>query len=157
MGLKKYESSVKTIPWSENAVFSVLSNFEVLNFFFSEENIDKMKSQLGDKASKFNIENFTADTDTCEFTVSPIGTIGLEIIERENPKLIKIKNFKGPVSFTLWIQILPKGENECKMRLSLHAELNMMMQMMVGKKLDGGIDQFADGIAKIPFGNIPIS
>jgi len=157
MSLKKYESSIKTIPWNDSTVFSVLSNFEVLNFFFSEENIERMKSQLGDKASKFNIENFTATTDTCEFTVSPVGTIGLEIIERENPKLVKIKNFKGPVSFTMWIQILPKGENECKMRLSLHAELNMMMQMMVGKKLDGGIDQFADGIAKIPYGNIPIS
>ena len=157
MGLKKYESSIKSIPWSQNSVYTVLSNFEVLNFFFSEENIEKMKSKMGEEASKFKMENFTADSDTCEFTVSPVGTIGLQIVERDSPKLIKIISVKGPVNFTLWIQLLSKSENECKMKLSLHAELNMMMQMMVGNKLDGGIDKFAEGIAQIPFGNIPLS
>ncbi len=34
------------------------------------------------------------------------------------------------------------------MRLVLHIELNMMMKMMVGGKLQGAIDQIAEGIAQ---------
>ena len=34
------------------------------------------------------------------------------------------------------------------MRLVLHIELNMMMKMMLGSKLQGAIDQIAEGIAR---------
>ena len=34
------------------------------------------------------------------------------------------------------------------MRLVLHIELNMMMKMMIGGKLQDAIDQIAEGIAK---------
>ena len=34
------------------------------------------------------------------------------------------------------------------MRLVLHIELNMMMKMMLGGKLQGAIDQTAEGIAR---------
>ena len=34
------------------------------------------------------------------------------------------------------------------MRLVPHIELNMMMKMMIGGKLQGAIDQIAEGIAR---------
>lgn len=49
----------------------------------------------------------------------------------------------------LWIQTLHKvSETDTRMRLVLHIELNMMMKMMVGGKLQGAIDQIAEGIAQ---------
>ena len=54
----------------------------------------------------------------------------------------------------LWIQLLPLNSNQCKMRITLHTELNMMMKMIVGKKLGEGLNQIADGIAQMPFGMI---
>jgi hypothetical protein len=37
------------------------------------------------------------------------------------------------------------------MRLTLKADLNMMMKMMIGKKLEEGIDKFADMLAMLPY------
>lgn len=155
MSIQKYVSQVKTINWSNEIVYSKLSDLNTLNKLFNPENIERAKAQLGDKAEKFNLEDFSADSDSCSFTVSPIGRISLRIIEREENKTIKIQSEEGiPMSFTLWIQLLPVNEYSSKTRLTLHADLNMMMKMMLGKKLSAGIDQFAEGLAQVPFGNL---
>ena len=156
MGLQKYVSDVKVINWSNEVVYDRLSNLETLNFMFNPENLERAKQQLGDKADKFKIEDFVADRDSCSFNVSPVGTVGLKIIEREELKTVKISSDSiSGMEFTLWVQILPANEYSCKIRLTIHAELNMVMKMMIGKKLKKGVNQFADGMAQIPFGNIP--
>jgi hypothetical protein len=156
MGLQKYVSDISNINWNNTIVYSRLSNFESLKFIFNKENFEKAKSQLGDKADKIKIENFSATADSCRFDIPPVGNIGLQIIEREEPKTIKIvSDPSSPLQFTLWVQLLPVDQFNTKMRLTLHVELNMMMKMMVGKKLKEGINQFANGIAMLPFGAIP--
>lgn len=155
MAIQKNTSEVKIINWSNSAVYDSLSNLEFLNFLFSPENIDRVKEQLGENADKINIENFTADRDSCRFTISPVGTIGFNIANREEPKAIKLKSSaESPFSFTIWIQLLPVNENTCKMLLTLHTELNMMMKMMIGNKLKKGVNQIADAFTQIPFGAI---
>jgi hypothetical protein len=156
MGLQKYVSDITNINWNNSLVYNRLSNFESLKFIFNKENFDKAKSQLGDQADKIKIENFSASADRCSFDIPPVGNISLEIIDREEPKMIKIASeSSSPMQFTLWIQLLPVDQFNTKMRLTLHVELNMMMKMMVGKKLKEGINQFANGIAMMPFGAIP--
>ncbi len=155
MSIQKYVSDVKIINWSNTIVYDSLSNLEFLNFLFSPENMERAKQQLGKDADKFNVEEFKADRDSCSFKVSPVGTIGLRIVEREAPKAIKlISDVGSPIAFKLWIQVLPVSENTCKIRLTLHTELNMMMKMMVGKKLTEGINQIAGAFTQIPFGSI---
>lgn len=155
MSIQKYVSGVKTIYWNNKLVYDKLADLSNLNVFFNPDNLEKVKNQLGDKADKFSIDNFTATADSCSFTIAQAGQITLNVIEREEPKTIKIQSQAGiPGNFTLWIQLLPVDENSCKTRLTLHADLNMMMRSLLGKKLKKGIDQFADGLAKIPFGNI---
>jgi hypothetical protein len=46
------------------------------------------------------------------------------------------------------IQLHQVSEGDTRIRLVLHAELNMMMRMMIGKKLQGGLDQAVEGLAK---------
>jgi len=155
MAVQKYTSDVKVINWSNPIVYNSLSNLNFLNTLFSPENRERIKQQLGDKASQFNIEDFSADKDSCHFKISPVGTFSLRIIEREELKLIKLISEAGsPISFKFWIQILPIDDYSCKIKLTLHTELNMMMKMMIGKKLDQGINQIADGFSQIPFGTI---
>jgi len=155
MATQKYVSDVKTLNWSNEIVYDRLSNLEFLNFLFNPENLERAKQQMGDKADKLNIEDFSADRDSCRFTISPVGQLGLRIIEREELKLIKLVNDEGPIDFTIWIQLLPVNEYTSKMRLTIHTELNMMMNMMVGKKLKKGVNQMADVFTQIPFGSIP--
>ena len=155
MGVQKYTSDIKIINWNNTIVYNSLSNLNFLNFLFNPENMERVKQQLGEKADKINIEDFEASRDSCSFKISPIGTIGLQITEREEPKAIKlISNQGSPIAFKLWIQILPINETSCKIRLTFHAELNMMMKMMLGKKLQDGINQVADTLSQMPFGSI---
>ena len=37
------------------------------------------------------------------------------------------------------------------MRLTLHAEMSMMIKMMAGKKLDEGVNRMADMLAQLPY------
>ncbi len=155
MGVQKYKSETKVVSSDINTVYGILSNLEFLNFMFNEENVNRIKSQMGDKAANFSIDDFSADRDSCEIVVPKIGTIALLIDDREEPKSVRMKSIKGPVDFTIWIQLIPNGDDKCYMRLTLHAELNMMMKMMVGKKLEEGINKVADGLSNLPFNMMP--
>ncbi|MDD6027496.1 MAG: SRPBCC family protein, partial [Bacteroidales bacterium] len=57
----------------------------------------------------------------------------------------------SPLQATLWIQMLPVSAGGAKIRCTLKAELNMMLKMMIGKKLEKGIDNFADMLAQLPY------
>ena len=155
MGVQKYTSKVKIINWSNAIVYNSLSNLNFLNILFNPDNLERVKHQLGEQADKFNIEDFRADKDSCTFKIAPVGAISFRIVEREESKLIKIiSEAESPITFKFWIQILPVNENSCKIRLTLHTELNVMLKMMLGKKLDKGINQIADAFTQIPFGMI---
>ncbi len=156
MAKQKHISSIRELDWNNQVVYNQLSSLEFLNFLFNPAAIEKAKEQMGDKASKFNIENFTADKDSCSFDLPPMGRISLRIDDREELKSIRIISEEGsPIAFTLWIQILPVSNDRCKMRITLHTELNMMMKMMIGKKLEGSADKIADTLQQFPYGAMP--
>lgn len=100
------------------------------------------------------VEGWEATTDECSFVVKGM-TVGLRIVEREENKLIKLTGTRGvPFEFTLWLQLHEVAADDTRMRLVLHANLNMMMRMMVGNKLAEGIDQAAQQIADM-FNGMP--
>jgi carbon monoxide dehydrogenase subunit G len=81
-----------------------------------------------------------------------MGVAKIQIVKREPFKTIKAESSGGlPLSFTFWIQLLPLNAHETKMRLTLHADLSMMIKMMVGNKLDEGINQLADTLSTLPY------
>lgn len=105
---------------------------------------------LGDK-----VEGWQATPDTCSFKAKGMN-MGLRIIEREENRLVKITGDDGsPFEFTLWMQMQEVAPADTRMRLVLHVKLNMMMKMMIGKKLEEGINQIADQIATT-FNNAPV-
>lgn len=131
--MKTYESKIVSIRRMDEDVYKVLSNFK--NF-----------SPLAQKAK---VENWQADDDWCRFDVKGLGTTGLRIIEKEPNKTIKITGDGGiPFEFFLWIQLKQVNPNDTRMKITLKAELNMMMSMMVGSKLQEGVDAMAEQIAK---------
>ena len=70
--------------------------------------------------------------------------------ERVEPKHVKIVGDQGgvPVDFAFWIQLHKVSDVDTRLRLVLHVELNMMMKMMVGSKLQDAVDRIAEGIAQ---------
>ena len=81
-----------------------------------------------------------------------MGELSLRIIEREEPKCIKFEAVNSPIPANLWIQLLPVTETQCKMKLTVRAELNMFIKAMVSKPLKEGVEKLADMLAMIPYG-----
>ncbi len=76
-------------------------------------------------------------------------------MEREEPKLIKLRGTDVCLfEFQVWIQLLDNGPYDTRLRITAEAELNMMMKMLLKGKLEKGINQLAEGLAKIPYGYI---
>jgi len=136
-----YESDIKTISQSEEVVFNLLSD---LNNLQKIKDIDiSGKEQVADK-----LKDMQFDKDTVTIPVDGFGKIGLRIIEREPFKTIKFETSNAPVSANMWIQLVKVAENDTRMKLTLKADIPMMVKMMVDKKLKEGVNMIADVIAK---------
>lgn len=99
------------------------------------------------------IEDVRTTEDTCSFTVKGLGEMGVKIAEKEEPKLIKLEgDGRVPFDFEVWIQLLDNGPYDTRLRITLEAELNMMFKMLLKGKLEKGVNQLAEGLAKIPYG-----
>ena len=47
------------------------------------------------------------------------------------------------------------SDSDTRMRLVLHIELNMMMKMMLGSKLQEALDRIVDALAAVSEGKVP--
>ncbi|MFA5327262.1 MAG: hypothetical protein WC384_05685 [Prolixibacteraceae bacterium] len=148
MGATKYVSDIKIVNNNQEIIFNYLSNFENLSSYVNEGLLAKMTEQI----PQIKISNFESDADSCRFQISGMGLAEIRIIEREPHKTIKISSSGSlPVEIVFWIQLLPVSIHETKLRLTLNAEMSMMIKMMVNKKLEEGINQLADMLAKLPY------
>lgn len=150
MSETKFVSEVYKISNSSDRVFNFLSDFQKLGMLFNAA-----KGMAGeDKANEIadKIENVETTEDSCNFTIKGYGDAGLKIIEKEPNKNIKIiGEGRIPFDFMFWIQLIEKGPYDTRLKLTLHADMNMMMKMMLKSKIEKGINQFAEGLTKIPY------
>ena len=83
--------------------------------------------------------------------IGPLGDITVRIVERNEPKLVKMDMVGAPVPVTLWIQLLPSSETACRMKVTLGAELNFFIRKMIQSKLEQGVEGIAQFLASIPY------
>jgi len=131
-----YESDIKAISSNEEVVFGILSDLR---------NLEKVKENpsLKDKA-----QDLEFDSDSCSFVVEGFGKMGFRVSEREPFKTIKLVSVNAPVEVSVWIQLKAATENDTRMKLTVKADLPMMIKMMVDKKLKEGVNSIADLIAE---------
>lgn len=148
MAISKYVSETKVIEHNQQIVFNYLSNFENLSAYLNSGLIEK----ITEKVPQIKITDFESNRDSCKFNITGLGVAEIKIVNREPFKTIKVESSGGlPLSFIFWIQLLPVDEYKTKMRLTLHAEMTMMIKMMAGSKLEEGINQLADTLSKLPY------
>ena len=136
--MEKYTSKQVQIRRPDAVIYTILSDFN--NF----------TPILADKVEGWNVEG-----DTCSFKVKGF-TLRLRMVDKEPNKTVKVTGDDGsPFPFTFWVQLKGLAPDDTRMRLTLHVELNMMMKMMIGSKLQKAIDQIAEQIAT-SFNNAPI-
>ena len=136
--MSKYESSVKQIPYSQQAVYQMLSDLN---------NIERVR----DRIPEDKLQDITFDHDSVTIAVPPVGAVSLRICEREEPKCIKFEAAQSPLPFNLWLQILPVADEASKMKVTLQADIPLMLGAMVGSRLQEGVEKMADLLAMIPY------
>ena len=154
--MAKYESKIKHINAPVANVYAMLSNLENLrpmleNARNSEVVREKIREAGQDPAQLDRLKDVTLTPDRISFPAPMVGEVALAVVEREENKCIKFQTEQSPVEANLWIQVLPVTETTSKMRLTLKADLNPMVKMMIGSKLESGLDQFADMLAMMPY------
>ncbi len=129
--MQEYISKQQQILRPASQIFPLISDFSLLT------------PAVADK-----VEDWHATAERCSFKFKGF-TVALRIDEKVENKHIKITGDDGgvPIDFMLWIQLHQVSDYDTRIRLVLHAELNMMMRMMVGNKIQKGLDQTVEGLA----------
>lgn len=104
-----------------------------------------------DRIPKDKVGELKFDRDTVSVSVAPVGEIAFKVVEREEPKCVKLEATTSPIPLTLWIQMLPTAEEVSKMKLTLRTELNPFIKGMVQKPLQEGLEKMAEMLASISY------
>ena len=134
----KFESSVKFVPYSQEAVYKNISDLR---------NLEKVR----DRVPEDKVNDFSFDEDTVSLNVAPVGELKLRICEREEPKCVKFETVQSPVPFNVWVQVLPVDDNNAKMKVTVKDELNPFIKSMVEKPLQDGVEKIADALAQVHY------
>ncbi|HJD91885.1 SRPBCC family protein, partial [Bacteroides coprosuis] len=103
------------------------------------------------KLPEDKVKDLKFDKDSLSFSVSPIGEIRLQVVERNPFDCVKFETTNSPLPFTLWVQLVPTTEEECKMRITIDVELNPFIQGMVKKPLMDGLEKMATMLSMIQY------
>ena len=136
--MSQYESSVKLIPYPQARVYAKL---EDLN------NLEGLKDRL----PQYKVKEFTYSRDEATVNVPPMGNVTIRVVEREEPKCIKLEAVGSPIPINLWVQIIPNGDEASKMRVVVKAEVNFMLRSMIEKPLKEGIEKIAEALSLIAY------
>lgn len=153
MSVTKIASEIYKIESPIRDVYALLSDFNRIGRLF------EMARQMGMPASmemdkiSDKIEGTRFTEDACYVTLKGMGELAVRIVEKEEPKLIKLGGDGAvPFEFNLWIQLLENGPYDTRLKITFQGELNMMMKMLLKGKLEKGINQLGEGLTKIPYG-----
>jgi len=132
----KLESKIGKVSYSDEEVYNFLTDFNNFKNLIPEDKVSNWKS----------------DENSCSFSVNPIGETGIKIIENEAFKLIKLSSLENDkFNFVFWVQLKMIEEKDTRIKLTLEADLNPMIQMMAKKPLQEFLDKLIDQLEKYNF------
>ena len=138
MSLSTFESSIKLIEAPQQRVYDMLSDLN---------NLERVKDRLPED----KIKDMTFDRDSVSVSVAPVGSVTLRVVNREEPKTIKFETEQSPIPFNLWIQLVAMDEQNCKMKLTIKAELNPFIKGVIQGPLQEGLERIADALTMIQY------
>lgn len=135
----KYESKIHSAAASAEQIYKVLSNLNSLN-------------RVKDLIPKDKVQELEISEDCVRMKVDGLGQkIAISIVDKIENDTIKFGAENIPMEMNFWIQLKEVTPNDTRIKLTLKADLPMMFKMMLDKKLQNGIDQAAEMLAKFPY------
>lgn len=140
--MKRIESSVKHIPYSQQSVYAKVSDLS---------NLKDLIERIPEKDRKWDPKDVVCTPDSVSCNVPPVGKVEIAIVSREPYKCIKLETSNSPIRILMWIQIVGLTESTCKIKLTADADINAFMAKMVEKPLTEALDKLAETLASIPY------
>lgn len=135
----KYESKITSCAAPAAAIYRVLSNLS---------NLERVR----DLIPQDKVQEMEFTEDFARFKVDGLGQkIGVRIVDKAEDDFVKFGLENAPVDGNFWIQLKQVSPTDTRIRLTLKADLPLMFKMMLDKKLQEGLDQAADMLARMPF------
>ena len=137
MDIKSKHRIVKRAPYMLYLPFSDMRNF--LNMLPEDKK-----------------QGVTADFDSISAVVQGFN-VGVRVSERRPYSLISYKDDGAPFSFKVNICFDADGGNpySTDFHIDIDADLNFMMKMMLGSKLQDAVDKMVDAVADMAEGKMP--
>ena len=135
----KYESKRVSSTASAEQIYRVFSNLK---------NVERVK----DLIPKDKIQEMEISEDQIRIKVDGLGQkITIGIVDRIENDTIKFGLEGIPMDANFWVQLKQLSENDTRIKLTLKADIPMMFKMMIGNKLQQGLDQAAEMLAQFPY------
>jgi hypothetical protein len=100
-------------------------------------------------------EGVTADYDSIQATVQGF-TIGVKVAERVPYSRIEFADNGAPFQFRLTMHFDAASDPyKTDFQIKLDADLNLMMKMLVGSKIQGALDKVVDSLVDLSEGRVP--
>ena len=100
-------------------------------------------------------EGVTADYDSIQATVQGF-TIGVKVAERVPYSRIEFADDGAPFQFRLTMHFDAASDPyKTDFQIKLYADLNLMMKMLVGSKIQGALDKVVDSLVDLSEGRVP--
>lgn len=139
MSETKYESKITSAPYSAEQIYRVLSDLK---------NIERVR----DIIPKDKVQEMEIDSDFIRIKVDGLAQkITIAIVDRIQNDTVKFGLEGAPMSANFWIQLKEITPEDTRIRLTIKADIPMMFRMMIGNKLQQGLDQAADMLAQFPY------
>ena len=139
MSESKYESKITSAPYTAEQMYRVLSNLQ---------NIERVR----DLIPKDKVQELEVEPDRIRMKVDGLAQkISFVIVDRIENDTIKFGAEGIPMEANFWIQLKELAPNDTRIKLTLKADIPMMFKMMIGSKLQTGLDQAAEMLAQFPY------
>ncbi len=135
--MNTYESKQKRIRKEQHQIYQKLSDLR---------NVEKYAAALPEDM-KEKVQDLQFDQDSISCKVPMAGTLTMRIIDREEPKTIKFGLEGVPMQANMWIQLVGVAEDDTRMKLTVKADIPLMLRPMIGNKLEEGVEKLAEMIA----------
>lgn len=135
----KYESKIVSSTASAEQIYRVFSNLK---------NVERVK----DLIPKDKIQEMEISENQIRIKVDGLGQkITIGIVDRIENDTIKFGLEGIPMDANFWVQLKQLADNDTRIKLTLKADIPMMFKMMIGNKLQQGLDQAAEMLAQFPY------
>jgi len=131
--MTNYKSSLITVQKSQSKVFNFLSDYNNFGKLMPEQ-----------------VTGWTSTDTECSFTIQGMASLQMKIIERRANDLISMESFgKTPIKFTLYVTIEVINDDSCTALVSIDADINPMLKMMLDKPLSNLVEKLATKIPQV--------